>query len=93
MWIGGDEFWIARAQGTTMGKGFCGETFASPEPTPLDGVLLTSTIAAAASLWELRLRFEAMTKMEMILLGVMMAWTPSLMFLVVALWRAPLIDE
>jgi len=34
-----------------------------------------------------------MTKMEMFLLGGMVAWTPSLMFLAVALWRAPLIDE
>jgi hypothetical protein len=36
---------------------------------------------------------EAMTKTEMFLLGGMVAWTPSVMFLALALWRAPLIDE
>jgi len=36
---------------------------------------------------------EAMTKIEMFLLGMMVAWTPSLIFLAVVLWRAPPIDE
>jgi hypothetical protein len=39
------------------------------------------------------LRLKDMNKMEMFLLGGMVAWTPSLLFLAVELWRAPLIDK